>query len=272
MLNDNYTQNYHVYHSRDPLAMLDPLAKVRDLSYDFEPAAIVTATSPDDAFALTNQRDEAPWTTGPAIVWCKNEYLRSTSVGDVITNQARTRSWLVLRDGFQEISRIFFIQRNGISIRCEKREKYYVLFFTPSSHSEHCWEAIRRSGKWSGVLDLKDGYISYPEDLTNETRLREIAEQYVDGRQQFAFSEDEDEDDWDDEENHHEDEDDWDDEENYREDEEDDENITGRIPCGWGQTLCTVLGRIVEALGAFCRFGNTANVLLKGYRRLKKLL
>ena len=247
--------------------MLDPLAKVRDLSYDFEPVAIVTAASPDEVFALTNQRDESPWTIGPGIVWCKNEYLRSTSVGDVITNQAHTRSWLVLRDGFQEISRIFFIQRNGISIKCEKHKKNYVLFFTPSSHGERCWETIRRSGRWSGVLDIKDGYISYPEDLTNETRLREIAEQYVDGKQQFAFSEDveEDEDNWDDEESHQED-------EGYWNDVEDDGDIPGRIPCDWGHTLRTVLGRIVEAFGAFFRFENTANILRKGYRRLKRLL
>lgn len=191
----NNTQNYQVHHSRDPLAILSPLTQMRELAYDFEPVAIVTATSPEEAFALTNQQDEVPWTSGKAIVWCKHEHLRSTSVGDVISNQAHTRSWLVLKRGFQVIEHLFYVKEQGNSITCEKRGEEFVLFFTPSSDAEVCWEAISRSGRWSDVLDesaLDFNAISFPEDLVDETWLREVAEQFLDGKQQFKFSQDED--------------------------------------------------------------------------------
>jgi hypothetical protein len=122
----------------------------------------------------------------------------------VISNSAQTRSWLVLRKGFQVRDHVFFVQKKNVSIACKKVEQHYVLFFSSYSHAERCWEIINRSGRWSGVLDLNDGFISYPEDLIDESRLREIAEQYVDGKSRFVWSDEEDywgeEDYWDEEE------------------------------------------------------------------------
>ena len=182
--------SYYVYHSRNSLAS-NPLTRACGSSYDFDLVAIVIATSPAEVLALMNQSDSS-WATNPAFVWCKSSRLRSTSIGDAIVHQFFKHAWLVLGKGFQEISCIFDVKKNSIIISCEKRDKYYVLWFTPKSHAEPCWNAISRSGRWSGVWDIAKGCISFPIDLVDDTWLREIAEQYVDGKRRFEFSDDND--------------------------------------------------------------------------------
>jgi hypothetical protein len=189
---------YHVYHSLNPLSTMYPDGEFwtedDSNSSHFREVANVIAKSPDEVFSLMQNDGETPWTDHPEVTWSSDTGLRSTSVGDVIFCYRVARAWLVLSEGFQDISRVFAVVRNNALVVCEKHlGGDYVLRFLPKWQAERCWRIIGRSGRWSGVLHIEAGWITYPKDLVSIKQLREIAVQFLDGKTRIEFSEDEDE-------------------------------------------------------------------------------
>ena len=100
-----------IIHTSDALAMIRPTRSILHWLHNdlcFEMVALIDTTL-DHVFELTNHGEDN-WTEHQLVKWHINHPVRSTSIGDIITDAHNQQAWLVVSSGFADITRHIFPQ------------------------------------------------------------------------------------------------------------------------------------------------------------------
>ena len=103
---------YRVYHATDLMQMFfhDETQWQSHRETRYQRVAEVEATKEDhpldQVFVLTNHDDECAWMEHLEVIWYDaTRLLRSTSVGDVVTNPVTHDAWMALPFGWRKVGK-----------------------------------------------------------------------------------------------------------------------------------------------------------------------